>query len=138
MGSKKNTVGLIAIAAALVGLIAFFLNWVEVTSILGSTAGDTGFEMLFQEGGKYSLFAVAIFIGLVGIIIPAFTEFRGIGTGATKFMAVLLAAVVLMGALMIFLDAERDAAIGLFIELAVGVILLITALAAIVLKPSKS
>jgi len=117
---RIKVIEIIALVAIVMGLIGFFLNWV----VFGNT-GETGIETILQDGGPYTVYAVAIFVALIASAMFLAAEFKGISTGGIKFLFVLLSAVMLACALLIFFDAERDAGIGLFIEIAAAVMLFI-------------
>jgi hypothetical protein len=120
MAFKLNYIGIAGFAAVVIGLAGSFLNWIQF-----GTTGETGLETLFQDGGTYTLYAVAIFVALICDAIFLAVNFAGKGIKRINFLFVILSALLLMSALLIFFDAERDAVIGLFLEMAAGVILFI-------------
>jgi len=117
-------IGIIAAVAIVLGLVGFFLSWVNF-----STTTETGFDALFQDGGAFTLYAVAMLVSLVGCLILLITEIKDLNTGGMKFLFILLSMILLICALVIFFDVERDAGIGVFVEIAAGIMLLVTSMA---------
>jgi len=125
----KTYIGIIAIAAVAIGLIGFFLNWIQFPS-----TGETGWDTIFQDGGTYTLYAAAMFMALIGCAIFLLTEIKGVATGGIKFLTVLLSAIILVCAVLMFFDLERLAGTGLFMEIAAGAILFTTSIAFALMK----
>ena len=130
----KTYIGILAAVAIVLGIVGFFFNWIEF-----ATSGETGYETLFQGGGEaavgtYTVYAVAMLVALVGCLILLIPTMKGWATNGIKFLSVLLGAIMLICALVMFFDLERMAGIGIFIEIASGLILFISMTALIFIK----
>ena len=132
--NTKTYIGILAVVAIVLGIVGFFFNWIEF-----ATSGETGYETLFQGGkeavvGTYTVYAVAMLIALVGCLIMLIPTMKGWATKGIKFLSVLLGAIMLICALFMFFDLERMAGMGIFIEIASGLMLFISMTALVFIK----
>ena len=121
MNLKGNLFGIITIVAVALGIIGFFFRWVDF-----DITGETGLNIILQNGGPYTIFAVALLVVYVGSVVFALALMKGRGTGGIKFLFLLLSAIALASALWMFFDLERDAGMGLFMEIAATVLLFLS------------
>lgn len=124
MNAKISIPVMIALIGIVLGVIGFFLGWID-NSTYTITVEYSGYSYLFKDGAEFTVHAMFILVALLCALIVAVTELKGKGTVLTKMLFMIFGIVAFLLPFLIFVQAERFAAIGLFVEIAAGFILMV-------------
>ncbi|MCL2712240.1 MAG: hypothetical protein FWD37_03060 [Methanomassiliicoccaceae archaeon] len=123
MEFKLNYMGFVALFGILLGLVGFFLIWVDHG---GST--DSGLDHLLSMNGKYAVNAMLLFAGMIVTLMLLALEFTGSGAQSSKFMLMAVGLVMIISSMTALIDADRYAGAGLILEVAASIIIFVSAL----------
>jgi len=123
MEFKLNYLGLIALVGILIGLVGFFLVWVDFGGM-----DDTGLDHLLSMDGAYAVSALLLFIGLLVSLIMIALEFMGLGTKFSLIVLAVTGVVMIISSMSVFVDADRYAGTGVFFMIAASVLIFLSAL----------
>ena len=124
MKAKFGIPAIIALVGVVLGLIGFFLGWIDNSTIL-VTVEYSGYDYLFKDAAQYTVYALFIFVALVGSLMMVLLEPFGKGTASTKMLLILFGIAAFLIPFLIFVESERFALMGLMIEIVAGLILMI-------------
>ena len=137
MEFKMSYIGIIALIGAVLAIASVFLGWFVLDLGIFGKSDISGWE-IFDDSGSYDLSYIPLVILIIGIVaaLLAVLEFAGMGSMITRIVLLVLGVLVIALAYYLYSDINEsgifDMGVGMYLEFAAGIALIIGPLLGIV------